>query len=592
MIPILFVVALFLSLTVATVDAQRLSRDLNVEVLINQAGYLPQAEKICLLKGLNEYTFQVIDTETGEIRFQGKMTQNSGDFGAYARGDFSALSTPGNYYIEADTFRSYPFEISPQVYSHAQHLILDYFSRQRCGASSTGYLTPCHTDDGIRMDNGKHQNVTGGWHDASDLRKWVGATIYGMIGLSRCLEFNMRDRTMRERIAKELQWGNQYFLHMQEPEGFVMSYIGGDVQKHSDSNRWTDNRIGTDDGALEMVKPNAGISQADMLIWGSQDDRIIRTDPLDFTGQYNFIIAQARMGRLMKRIDRAYAKRCLDAAEKCFNWCRQQDKPERVGIIAFSLQAAIELYRSTKNKTYRDQAVTLARNLEKLQAKPAGDSIYGFYFESDSGVPYQNIWNGCLELISLCELTETFPNHADQAIWSKMIKNYCNGYLKRITTRNNFNIVPLGLYGESDPGGNRKVGSYWYRYFMVPNPEWWVGINANLASSGVALSMASKLLNDPELQAMAQHQLDWILGSNPHQSSTLIGIGHHHPRHFPGSTFLPRTPVIYGAVMNGLGGNEKDQPIIGDGNWQISEYWTPMVSYTLWLMAELSNIAN
>jgi hypothetical protein len=40
--------------------------------------------------------------------------------------------------------------------------------------------------------------------------------------------------------------------------------------------------------------------------------------------------------------------------------------------------------------------------------------------------------------------------------------------------------------------------------------------------------------------------------------------------------------------MNGLGGDQNDQPVIGTGNWQISEYWTPMVAYTLWLMAEMT----
>ena len=59
---------------------------------------------------------------------------------------------------------------------------------QRCGPSETGYLAPCHCDDAVRLDNGKHQDTTGGWHDASDLRKWVGATIHGMIGLAQVYE--------------------------------------------------------------------------------------------------------------------------------------------------------------------------------------------------------------------------------------------------------------------------------------------------------------------------------------------------------------------------------------------------------------------
>ncbi len=90
------------------------------------------------------------------------------------------------------------------------------------------------------------------------------------------------------------------------------------------------------------------------------------------------------------------------------------------------------------------------------------------------------------------------------------------------------------------------------------------------------------------MKAVAQKQLDWILGSNPLNSSTMVGAGYNHPLHFAGSSFLPTVPVLPGAVLNGLGGDHEDMPVIGKGDWQISEYWTPMVAYTLWLMAELS----
>ncbi|MBN2327936.1 MAG: glycoside hydrolase family 9 protein [Candidatus Omnitrophica bacterium] len=123
---------------------------------------------------------------------------------------------------------------------------------------------------------------------------------------------------------------------------------------------------------------------------------------------------------------------------------------------------------------------------------------------------------------------------------------------------------------------------------MQPERDWWVGINSNLASSGIGLLKASEILDDVELKAYAQKQLDWIIGVNPFNSSNIVGVGYNHPAHFPGSTFIPRTLVLPGAVLNGLGGDHDDPPIIGGGDWQISEYWTPMVAYTLWLMAELS----
>ena len=136
-------------------------------------------------------------------------------------------------------------------------MIVGYFALQRCGPSTTGYMTPCHCDDAVRLDNGKHQDTTGGWHDASDLRKWVGATIHGMIGLVQVYDLTA-DESLRRRIVEELRWGNRYFLNMQEPAGYVMSHVGGDALRHGDENRWTDNIVGPEGGEPNTIAPLPG----------------------------------------------------------------------------------------------------------------------------------------------------------------------------------------------------------------------------------------------------------------------------------------------------------------------------------------------
>ena len=571
-----------------TINAQRLSRDLNVDLLINQAGYLPHATKTCVTRGSVKRTFEVIDIMTRQIVYTGNLQPGPGDFGSWLTGDFSNITREGHYYLRSDTLRSYPFVISISAYQSPMNLIVHYFSLQRCGASTTGYLSPCHIDDGIRMDNGKHQDVTGGWHDASDLRKWVEATIYAMIGMAKTLELD--PEANREAIIEELLWGNHYFLNMQEPQGYVMNYIGGDVKKHSDSNRWTDNENGPEGGTPAFVRPNAGRSDADMLLMGAHDDRIIRTDPVGHGGQYNFITAEALLARIMKTADREYADKCLDAAIKCFNWCNKTESRADPGVIGASMLGGLELYKTTHSEVYKTFVMDQARELKKLQVKGPEGSISGFYRNSASDPdPYKNIWNGCEELIALCDMVKLFPADKELALWKEIISNYTRQYLVNIARRNNFGIVPFGLFVKNDPGGNRKIGDYWYRYFMQPEDEWWVGVNANLASSGVGLLKASEVLHDPELKAYAQKQLDWIIGINPFNSSTIEGIGYNHPVHFPGSTFYPVVPVLPGAVLNGLGGDHNDQPDIGTGSWQISEYWTPMAAYSLWLMAGLAS---
>jgi hypothetical protein len=570
--------------------AQRLSRDLNVDLLVNQVGYVTQAGKTCVTKGIIKGKFEVINLESQKVVYTGVLQPNPGDFGEYSVGDFSALTQEGHYYVKSDTLRSYPFQISKTIYQSPMNLIVGYFSLQRCGSSTTGYLSPCHLDDGVRLDNGKHQDVTGGWHDAGDLRKWVSATIYGMIGLSKTYELQDEKNKNREKILDELIWGNQYFLKMQEPQGYVMNFIGGEVKQNWDNNRWTDNNIGTEGGELRLIKPPAGKSPNEMLIFGSKDDRIIQTDPVDMVGQYNFITSEAIMVRITKTKDVNYSQKCLKAAIKCFDWCTKTNKDTNIDIIGASIQASIEMYKTTKQDIYKDFAVEKASQLKKLQANIQDSSVGGFFYTSSSDQePYKNIWHGCLVFISLCDLIQTFPLHKDVTSWKEMIASYTNQYLLLMSQKNSFGIIPYGLYSKQDPGGNRKVGNYWYRYFMQPELSWWVGINANIASAGVGLVKAASILNDPKLKALAQKQLDWIIGVNPFNSSTFIGVGYNHPKQFiNGSEFRPETPVLPGAVMNGLGGDNMDQPTIGHGNYNISEYWTPMVAYTIWLMAEIS----
>ncbi|MEO7960262.1 MAG: glycoside hydrolase family 9 protein [Ginsengibacter sp.] len=573
-----------------TLPAQRLSRDLNINLLTNQVGYTSYSPKTCVLKTDSETAFEVVEIPSGQVVYKGMLIPHRGDFGTYALADFTAVKREGRYYLRADTLRSYPFTISPVVYQQQMDMILNYFSLQRCGASTTGYLSPCHTDDGIRVDNGKHQDVTGGWHDASDLRKWVSATIYGVMGLARA--YDLEATPYKKAILEEIRWGNQYFLKMQEPGGYVMDFVGGDLKKHSDNNRWTDNKIDIGSKDIRLVMPNAGLSKQLALVAGDADDRVIQTQPVERMAQYNFITAEAVVARITSKLDPVYSRQCLDAALKCYDWCLQSGKDTSAGNAGAALQAGIELYRATDEVKYRTWLHEITVQLKALQAKPSNE-VSGFFYTSLSNhAPYKNVWNGCQAFIGLSDLVSMFPNDKDANLWKSMIRNYAENYLLLFSKKNGFGIVPFGLYEGEDPGGSRKTGSYWYRYFMQPEQEWWVGVNANIASAGIGLLKAGIVLKDARMKAAAQKQLDWIFGVNPFNSSTMEGTGYNHPAHFAGSSFLPNVPVLPGAVLNGLGGDHEDMPVIGTGSWQISEYWTPMVAYTLWLMAELSSVGK
>jgi hypothetical protein len=368
------------------------------------------------------------------------------------------------------------------------------------------------------------------------------------------------------RIVEELQWGNRYFLAMQEPAGYLMSFCGGDFERHGDDNRWTDN------------------------VPGNEDDRRIMVNPANAAAQYCFIMAQAAVARMTRESDPAYAKKCEEAGRRCLEWCIRGKAARTTTDLGAAVAACTEMYRTFREPRFAELAADFGRQVMARQVTDSPDAqtrVRGFFRTSEKDDrPLKDFYHGPWGLLGLCSLAETFPDHSDAPRWRAAIRMYCGEYLVPMARRNGFGIVPYGMYTGESPGG-RRVGRYGYRWFMECDPQYWVGINANVASAGVGLARASRLLKEPAWTALAQRQLDWILGVNPFDASTMEDVGRNQPKQFRTDEFNPVTPQIPGAVMNGIGGTVDDRPNLLPGQWQTCEYWTPMTCYTMWLMAEL-----
>lgn len=537
-------------------------------VYVNHLGFVPNAAKWVLLGGALETDFVVREQASGRVVHKGRLKRVEGDLGTYAAADFSALVRPGTYVIEADRERSHPFAIDPAVYASTMKQMVSYFTIQRCGDTDRGWNGRCHLDDGLRSDNRQHHDAEGGWHDACDLRKWVSATLFGMVGLAR-LKDVANPPWDRGEILDELRWGNRYFLKMQEPAGYVMNHCGGDYYVHADNNRWTDN------------------------VADGRDDRMIDTRPCDTIAQWLFVLAQAATARLARPADAAYADRCRGAAERCLAWLTAAERTETADELGAALAALVEMHRATGEARLLELGAGYAARLLALQVTRPEDSrspVWGFFLSGGDGAaalePFKAIWQGCWPLLGISDLAAYRPNHPEAPAWREAVRLFCEKYLEPMTARNVFGIVPFGLY-RAKPAGGRWIGRYWYRWFMEPSPAWCVGINANLASAGVGLARAARLLENPRLAALAQRQLDWILGVNPFNASTVVGAGHNVPQQMMGTEYYPPTPLLPGAVMNGISGSAADEAQLSPGTYQECEYWTPMVGFTMWLMAEL-----
>jgi len=146
-----------------------------MSIYVNHLGFTPHAAKTFRFGGLLDTAFRIVEESTERIVHQGEVRRVSSDFGFYSAAEFSNLLTPGEYHIEVDRERSHTFRIAPDLYYEPLKKIVGYLTLQRCGDTDKGWHGCCHIDDGIRIDNGQRQDVSGGWHDACDLRKWASA---------------------------------------------------------------------------------------------------------------------------------------------------------------------------------------------------------------------------------------------------------------------------------------------------------------------------------------------------------------------------------------------------------------------------------
>lgn len=239
-------------------------------IKIDQFGYRPSDRKICVISnpitGYNSTSpftpgtnYQIRKFSDDAVVYSGTITQwrsgatqfQSGDKGW--RFDFTALYTPGTYYVYdvTNNVRSYEFIIDENVYAEVLKQAFRVFYYQRCGTpkaapyAQTGWTDgACHNgalqDIDCRLYNNNSpttsKNLSGGWHDAGDYNKYINFAFEPMMDLMHAYlkspvlwtdNFNIPESgngipDILDEVKYELDW----FLKMQNLDGSVLSIVG------------------------------------------------------------------------------------------------------------------------------------------------------------------------------------------------------------------------------------------------------------------------------------------------------------------------------------------------------------------------------
>ena len=555
-------------------------------VFTNQVGYLPQGAKWFVVESPNKSQggvaprkFFIVNADPNlpEYRvFSGKLQRVSGDFGTYYVGDFSGFTKPGKYAIRIKLrgsayFFSYTFYISKDVYDDAINMGVNLFAVQRCGPSSTGYNTPCHCDDAIRRDNGEFLDLVGGWHNSMDLRKWFDVSLVCMQGLLNTAKLT-HDAKLKVRIYEEIQWGNLYFHKLQDEAGYVYSNgVGGSKER---DNNWTDNIRGTGDDRLGT--------------WGR---------PGNLGIQHAFIWAQALVAQVYGELDPDYANLCLNRAERCFEWVRAKNSAPDYYGTGTGISAGVQMFLATKDERYKEYAVKMAEEFMSLQEQgwvKNQQEVRGFFYknpERKEGA-FLNLSNN-LPLIAFCEIIDAFGDHPKAELWRKALEMHCQDYIQVMAGKNAFDLIPRGIclskptkagpFGTGIITRNRKINGLGYRYFANAGGG---ARNCARASLAVALFKAARMLKQPEWAAIAQRQLDWIVGANSFGVSFMIDVGHVNSPNYSHSAYQPATPRIPGFVLQGPFADEYDRPDLMPGHFVSSEPWIIHNAFLVWGLSE------
>ena len=530
-------------------------------IALNHLGFRPEGQKKLLVrtKRANKdgaFMMQEVGSVLRPFRITRPLTWSGLNDHACYTGDFSDVTRIGMYQIKVNGECSVPFFIRPDVWRRTLPKAVGYHKYQRCGTAVPNVHPVCHLDDARRRDNGEHIDVTGGWHDAGDLRKWMGVTMLnaiGMLWLSRNLgnEWNAAGTGLQP-IHDEVRWGNRYFLKMQDKDGLVFADTAGGVNGDNSDNHWTDNIIGTN------------------------DDRYINASKPELA-QAIFVTLQAMMARTFEKINARYAKVCLEAAQRCSKAAKRFGATQET---SWWILAALELWRATHNNEYRDAARSTADQLGALQNTGFSHGqreVRGFWQKSKTdAAPYCEAVYSALPAIALARLIVELPDAPEAGQWRDRLKMYLDEYVFPLARRSPYDTIPYGIFYKTPTAENYRplAGDVTYRYFMPTREQyWWLGINSHLECYAVSLALAAQVLQRDDCRHLAYRQLEWVMGANPFGACMMTGEGMRNP--YPHSRYVGLIP---GGIINGIAGNPRDEPILDQQfhmDWRTTEYWSP-----------------
>ena len=491
--------------------------DSNAAVRTNQVGYYADEQKRCTFIYSAGDLFDVVNKETGAIVYSGAIvgkSENSdtGEIDYY--GDFTNFQEPGTYFIRSQTgVISHSFTISYDPFEDLRRSVLRMFSYQRCGSDLTewaGALShpACHTGDSNFYLTDILRDTRGGWHDAGDYGRYVktGTKAVNDLLLSYLTAPNVFDDANGgpdsgngiPDILDEARYELEWLLKMQDPDSKAFFVVTTTMSFPDD-----------------YCTPEADTEQLYLL----GPDTIATADAVGSLA----IAYQA-----FKGIDKDFAERCLDAAEKGQSYLTHNtDMSALANPMGFStgqylddgdvdgrFTALMALYAATGEREYLDKAKEI--------------------YNSNEHVANSVTWNNNGMYGTYLFLTSEKGEQEDPEFFDEMLKVLDTAAAGIVNVAN---ITP----------------------YHVANGIYAWGSNSTIASNGIVLSMAYDFTGKQVYYQTALEQVNYLLGKNSLDTSFVSGFGTNYPKSQHNRLTLSKNTMGSGFVSGGPDASREDK---------------------------------
>jgi hypothetical protein len=582
-------------------------------ILVDQVGYERQAHKQAIVSadvGQALHDFEVIDTRTGQEVYTGTL-QDTGTvdkWGAqhYWRADFSPVKAAGRYLIElkdhASCVRSDEFLVQDDVLErNTLSNVIYYFKGQR----ASGLMDKA--DRHLPHPDGQPGtlDIHGGWYDATgdygihlshqNLTSYFNTQQLPLVVWSLLRSYQALDarhdpdfQQYLRRMLDEGLFGADFLVRDKRPDGSFYQSIdapGKDKlprDRHIGDPNWrTQIKRNASDVTENVQKPAHGPHAYEASFragGGVAIAALALASTMDADGDFT------RQDYLRTAED---AFRFLDAHNKEL----LNDGIENIVDDYCALLAATELYRATHDAQWRQ---TADRRAQSLMARLVTHDGQTDYWRADSGTrPFFHPTDAGLPVVALLEYGQIAAPAQQQAVHDAVRRSL--DYELHVTDEVN---NPFGYARQLVRMGNGTVRTAFFFPHDSEAAPWWQGENARLASLAAAARMAAPwFADDPAFQAKlehyAWHQLHWILGRNPYDTSMLMGSGQRNAQYmFFRSYEYTSAP---GAIINGITAGLDDEDGIAfnlgyaqtgrDDDWRWTEQWLPHGAWYLYAVS-------